>query len=188
MSFEPVTIFTFVLAVVAVLQFLTLRDTHGASLAVQRAYVDMSHMGTGMTLNLDQPNPNIDVKIAVKNSGKSPAEVLDFHLTTWVGEGNLPDEPPYSDHPPAGECFLMAGERFTVPVLLPLGPEEVQAIHHGHSIWLVGYVEYRDIFGRTHRGGYARQYQATLTQNNLVFALKPGYNYDKQLNKGPSWA
>jgi hypothetical protein len=49
---------------------------------------------------------------------------------------------------------------------------------------LVGWVVYRDQFGKHHRNGYARQFNppAPGTSNNLMFVNLPGYNYDEDLD------
>jgi hypothetical protein len=65
--------------------------------------------------------------------------------------------------------------------------QPLPAVQHDHyeailkgslNIHMLGFVEYRDVFGRKHRSGYARRYVHKSANNNLVFVTKRGYNYD----------
>ena len=69
---------TFGIFLVAALQYKTFsRTPTKTNLAVQRAYVDMSHTSPpGLELQLDGPNPHMAVTIAVKNHGRTPARVV----------------------------------------------------------------------------------------------------------------
>lgn len=53
-------------------------------------------------------------------------------------------------------------------------------------IWVsteaIGYVDYLDKFGTSHRHGYARNFYRTASVNNLRFVTQVGYNYDRRLH------
>ena len=64
---------------------------------------------------------------------------------------------------------------FTVPAA------ELARVHaNTRTLWIVGYVDYRDRFGDSHRNGYARRYMSQ-PGNNLVFEIISDYNYDKDI-------
>jgi hypothetical protein len=69
---------------------------------------------------------------------------------------------------------------------LPISDEDVARIIDGASVRLLGYVDYRDAFGRSYRSGYARRYddrddsELEKDPNNLMYEVQPGYNYDRR--------
>ena len=57
-------------------------------------------------------------------------------------------------------------------------------------LYVVGYVDYIDVFGGHQRGGYARVYDPALdtgpedARNNLAFVTDRAYNYDRPREEG----
>ena len=134
------------------------------------------------TLERDGADRRVTVTLIVKNYGATPAEVLGISLTVWVSDRPLPEKPQYTG-PPVGDdsqFFLMAGEQYNNVWPLSLTKEQLEGVRGGHKVWLIGYVDYRDKFNRTHRGGYARRYNSELIdpktplkqRNNLEVDLK----------------
>jgi hypothetical protein len=178
---------------------------------IERAYVTMSHhapgadFGYGFTLtSTEKPAPHREVTIraSVRNYGNTPATVTDVSLRHYVG-ADLPDVPEYLAGPL--ECaFLVKDNSFTVTREFSILEDRMTAMAKGEvQLWFYGYVDYIDQFGQRHRAGYARVYDRSLDdrglyrpdaahlddaayrgRNNLPFAMKPGYNYDRQRKKG----
>lgn len=179
---EWIAILTVVLAATGVLQTLIYGDTHRTTKVVERAYVDISHDSPGLQMG----HSDIRFSVAVRNHGRTPAEVAQPVMMLQLAEHDvvLPTELPYG-HPPSTppSAFLMPSETFHRWELRPQFPADVvQMLQTGERIlWLIGYVDYIDRFGQRYRSGYARRYIPTPlpnTVNNLVFELQPGYNYD----------
>jgi hypothetical protein len=163
------------------------------NIAVERAYVNMSHKPPGLysLAGSTTPNPTavplaaneaIMVNVQVTNHGPTPATITAAVMTIEVGE-SLPDKPSYSDHKTWGAFFLMPNDgHFYTGRMIHTGikEEDMARIQAGEGlfIWAIGYVDYTDVFGKRHRAGYARRYSPRSAENNLVFETKPGYNYD----------
>jgi hypothetical protein len=187
-----IALFTGGLIVVGYLQWRTYEATLQNTRTIERAYVDISHDQPGLNISPHQ----ITFSLAVKNHGRTPANVARPVMFLALAEtGDFPTEPEraLTEHPSYGTpavspmgYFLMPGESFHSWELRPSFPQDVLAglQDSTRTLWLIGFVDYIDHFGRTHRAGYARRYiHAPLpgTSNNLVFELKPGYNYDIDL-------
>jgi hypothetical protein len=147
---------------------------------VERAYVDISHHPPGLTF---QPDGRPIAHFGVRNYGRTPADILNVSVTLRTGTGPLPQTPPYGLDNEVTQAFVMPDESINVSGnFQPIAEETMAALHNGTlTAWLLGYVDYGDRFGRRHRGGYARRYVPALANNNLVFEITPGYNYDIDL-------
>jgi hypothetical protein len=168
------------------------RSTH----VVERAYVDMSHAPPGVycidnyTMNPTpgpvNPNGMVTVRIQIRNHGATPANILAATVVAHI-DTELPSDPPYTDDKDWGAYFLMPNESFWVERMIhnPLDDDDrYRRIQDGTlTLWVLGYVDYTDVFGTTHRAGYARRFYPKATDNNLVFETKPGYNYDNERRK-----
>lgn len=180
-------VFTSKLVEVGRLQQTTHQATLDTNRVAERAYVDISHFPPG--LELSQDRRVAEVEVLIKNHGATPATVTDVFLTLKIGSDPLPDEPLYE--PEAGRpeiaAFLVAGGSFQKWIRWPVPEPDSKRIEQGATVWLLGYVDYEDTFGRKHRGGYARRYDAKRDsaavpkekRNNLPFETKAGYNYDR---------
>ncbi len=171
--------FTGVLVRVGYLQWRTLNETLRSNEIIERAYIGLSHEPPGLAVLPTAP-PSARVAIRVKNHGRTPARVTDISLTLLISSAPLPPVPPYG---PARQinAFLTAGDEFFVP--LPITASQLAQIHAGAAAYVLGYVDYRDQFGRgqRHQCAYARRYDDHSPGNNLVFVTEAGYNYEKTL-------
>jgi hypothetical protein len=179
-----VAIFTLVLAVVTTcLAWLAWRqwvsDRSG-----ERAYVTISHYSDrGVpALQLDLDGRVAMVTMRVKNFGNTPATITRVSLALRVSPDRLPRRPRYG--PPDADTgfFLVKGDHFDVTPSLAISAEDAERIVDGTPVWLLGYVDYRDVFGRDFRGGYARRWDPdpACGANNLTFETRRGYNYDRR--------
>ncbi len=143
----------------------------------ERAYVRMSHREPG----IDPASKKVEIQI--KNKGSTPAKIMGVRLG-WVvvdaGE-TLPTVTPYErteDHPSA-QAFLHADSDFSVRRGLEI-PDSiwVDITSEQKTLYVIGLVEYVDMFDVWHRAGYARRYAHGRVKNNLPFVSEGGYNYD----------
>jgi hypothetical protein len=155
-----------------------------AVVMAERAYVDISHDPPGLQMGND-----IRFSVTIRNHGRTPAYVSSPLMILAISEiPNLPPQLPYGSTVIQPTTFLMPGQTFHKWELFPQFPEvDVQMINSGQrTLWLFGYVDYRDTFRALHRGGYARRYIPTPlpgSTNNLVFVSEPGYNYDIRIDE-----
>lgn len=177
-----------------------------STLAIARGYTALSHKPPGLfCLDLLDgsaepsrvaPHLGLVVKMQVKNHGQTPATVLTEHVTLHIGEMLPPSLPilkiapgdiGYSLFAP-GEYMLMAGESSHSQHILShrgLNEEEFRSIQTGQlKMWVLGYVEYVDVFGVRRRAGYARYYSPLSPERNLAFETERGFNYDREIKQG----
>ena len=189
---KSLVVLTFVLAVLAFLQWRTYVQTLAANKEIERAYVDISHAPEGLGFVAGRP-PTL--KLSVKNHGRSPGDVTSFILSMIVVEpgGELPDAiaypwQPVKTHP--AQLTLMPSEKVSLTMMdnwAPLDQAAIEKFRSGKaSLFIVGYVDYIDRFGSRHRSGYARRFEPAAREgtNNLIFVTKPGYNYDRDRKRG----
>jgi hypothetical protein len=157
----------------------------------ERAYVNLSHEPPGLRveyrrLPLEQRSPGteyqweVSASLRVTNNGRTPAEINANAAAVWTG-AELPREPPYPVASP--ETFsLAAGDYYVIPYKDKFEDAEWNEVWNGaRKAWLIAYVDYTDTFQHRHRAGYTRLYSRPDIENNLVFALTAGYNYDREL-------
>lgn len=90
------------------------------------------------------------------------------------------------------ETFLVPSGRYNWSIGFEFEDQGiVQAIVDGHiTLFMLGYVDYRDQFDCRWRAGYARKYTPDHPEgNNLSYVTARGFNSDRQrLNgEGPDW-
>ena len=171
-------VFTGIAAVATRQTVKAMQLTAGHILKVERAYVGLSHEEPG--LNPD----NRKVAVQVQNTGETPAKVVGVRLGIAVVEkdGDLPSVPPSMEDHPSAQAFLQAGDRFTVRQGLPISDADWGDITRGaKTLYVVGLVEYIDVFDVWHRAGYARRYAHGRLKNNLTFAPGDAYSYDIEI-------
>lgn len=183
--------FTVVLAKLTKHQKILADRALASSHVMERAYVNMSHKPPGLHFDPDgKGHPGfLGAILVITNHGRTPARVIGtsvgFHVFPLLPENSLPTAPPYrsEDQIPV-EFFLMPTGKFFQgnPRVHLLTDEQLRDIQDGQlGLWLLGYVDYIDIFERPHRGGYARRYEPAMHATgrpNLVFETQRGYNYD----------
>ena len=168
------SILTFALIVVGVLQRLTYDATLKANKMIERAYVDLSHVSPGLR---PDGQGGLIVTMQMKNNGNTPADILGGRI--WVAST---DKPGYqwvqlmeiSKIPPS---FINPNDILTInDIAVKIAPQ----ILASHAVWITGEVHYRDRFGEVQTAGYGRRYMKSMTANNLVFnESTSGLNYDK---------
>ena len=154
----------------------------------ERAYVSMSHTPSGLT-QLPPPDSVYMVEMQIRNEGRTPATITDVVLDVSVlGETeSLPAILNYPVNSPEAvpEIFLYADGFFYSERRFPISVDVMNDIQTcKKTLILFGYVDYIDKFGRRHRSGYARRYTPTDRKNNLLIAVKKGYNYDRERQRG----
>jgi hypothetical protein len=151
---------------------------------VDRAYVKMSHVSDrkgpdGSTIDaLTIAGGRASVRIRVTNHGNTPADVTDAFVQSWLGP--LPAMPNYRrpESRTDRQGFLTREDHFNFTEVLEHAPAPRQ------EFFVFGYVTYRDRFGVTHYGGYARRYLRGSSGNNLGFVDNPIYNFDSETLPG----
>jgi hypothetical protein len=184
---DPITILTGAIALLALVQagiygvqayiYAGIRkDTR----SIERAYVDLSHAPPGLQIDPPQGDTQtLHCRIVLKNHGRTPADILAVSLRLFT-HTELPAQPPYDASVPM-RYTVMPGETVNWTNPFPMPTAEVQRVDaNTRTLWIVGYVDYRDRFGQAHRNGYARRYLAQ-PGNNLVFEIASDYNYDVDL-------
>jgi hypothetical protein len=147
---------------------------------VERAYVKMSHVSRkempdgSMIEGLILSGGKASVVIQVTNHGNTPAEVTDAFVQSCPGP--LPRFPAYQrpESRTDRQGFLVRQDHFNFTEDLEHAPAPRQ------DLFVFGYVTYKDRFGVTHYGGYARQYLRGAKGNNLGFVDNPNYNFDSE--------
>lgn len=161
---------------------------------IARAYVKISPFSPGINFVM----PGIFyVRVEVKNWGNTPANVTDVMLKAIVlnPDESLPLNPNYtrvrieSEH----HVFLVAGEGFIYsnPEAFKIQDSDISCVENGSKeLYVIGYVDYTDGFGRGYRGGFARRYWHVAdsksdparyaNRQNLMFVTQEGYNYDEE--------
>ena len=199
-----VTLFTVVLAISTILLWRETAHVAKHTVVSERAYVKLSHSPPGLDID---PNGLCLVRVIATNSGRTPARVTDLRLKLESLPNNvrLPAIPNYQrqDQGLTAKGFLVANDEFSHGEMFRKNPINVASVKAGtERVWLYGYVDYIDVFGQRHRGGYMRVYASGrddrakylsgrhyMTRNNLVFEAQEGYNYDRlrQPGEGIDW-
>lgn len=176
--------FTLLLGVVTALLVWSARDQDTGTKAIERAYVKMSHVEDGFEWRKGEFENSFRLTLRIENFGNTPAKITDVLLKPAVcALTGLPDAPDYSRPRSVSEfhAFLVRGEHFFYdnPEMLMLSAESKKEILNGRKLlYVVGYVDYEDVFGVQHRGGYARRF--TPSDEKFVLITEPGYNYDEE--------
>jgi hypothetical protein len=163
--------------------------------AVERAYVKLSHSAPGVRFIESE----LQVTFEVRNTGHTPATVSDAIIKTLIlspGE-SLPSAPDYAGAPPdTTQAFLTSGDKVFLRRSFPITDQQSAALRsRGSTLFFFGYVDYVDVFGQRHRGGYARRYLPELDvgrdkdKNNLAVVANRAYNYDRvrKSDEGTAW-
>lgn len=174
------------------------------TITIERAYVDMSPAkGLPQIQSGEVPKVVIDIS----NYGHTPAEVIGVALIGLIGE-RLPDSFPDIQPKENARFFIQPGGDNTVVhwipdyelLVKPLTNQEVDvlSIRTGYlKFWIIGWVDYTDRFGETHRHRFTRQYHPPKDvpakpdeTNYFIVPPNPGFNgedYDKQQKQRHWW-
>jgi hypothetical protein len=167
------------------------RRTAEVAMLAERAYISLE------SLEVEAGSNKTVVVMALKNSGRTPADIVEANVTVrTVGpdgtdrillrSDNLPDQPDYDRDTFVPPANLTAGE-------ITRWRHEINRLNDGSGrlnfqpgavtgLWIYGYVTYRDRLSpevpRTYR--WAREYDPALSgrERRIMFAhmAKPNYN------------
>lgn len=170
--------------------------------SVQRAYLWIEPLSPGFIIPVDdaikqKEERDVSFVLRIINRGSTPAvvEVANFYLV--ITDEPLLEDPEYTDdHRVDFGGFLVPGHHFQLFRNVIVSAETLSLVG-GDSpfvLYLLGYVDYVDAFGRRHRSGFARRYNPSidvyqnhashadyLQRMNLNLVQKPGYNYDRDV-------
>jgi hypothetical protein len=151
---------------------------------IERAYVDVSlvHVPEGVKNLKPEATPSVMLKI--QNEGRTPAELVATVVGLVGGPGPLPQIPAYQSSvvkPDQGAGYMMPGACiYIVKDLSPMSAEIISAIEQGDlTLWLMGYVRYRDRFDRVFQRGFIRRYVPNREPERWIMDGSPGYDYDR---------
>lgn len=163
----------------------------------ERAYFQLSHRSG---IRFFPEEGKIRVAMQVKNCGKTPGTVtyqLLGPIVVRARDGKLVSPPDYSALKDARtpETFLIPDGLYKWDIGFEFKDEGiVEAIEAGEfTLFLIGYVDYKDQFGGRHRSGYARIYVPrdpnSPQGNNLSYPTASGFNYDRERipGEGVDW-
>jgi hypothetical protein len=160
------------------------------SRAIQRAYI---RLGESEEHPIELGNVgSFFVSIKITNSGATPARITAISMSCIVQDSRkeLPEAPPYAE-PFDINVFLPTQDFFVHQRRLEYSDQVLKsktaldAINAmNDTLCIFGYVDYTDVFGTNHRGGFAREYFPPRPQGSgkayLTFVVKKGYSYDKE--------
>jgi hypothetical protein len=190
---------TIAITFTAVIQALIYSGMHRTTKTIERAYVDLSHVAPG--LDNVGPNKAPTIRVRVKNSGRTPADVIAVVLEPFISDQPLPDAVPDIRTKAPQHFFLMPQDSIwwepddPLPSLSEETHREITREGTSLKLWIIGYVDYIDRFERRHRTRFARCYspradrEALINQipmeqrNNLAIEAKPGYNTENEIDK-----
>jgi hypothetical protein len=159
-----------------------------AAWAGQRAYLKVAPTRISEWPNWPSVEPTVHV--LVENRGQTPARVTDVAVVLHLNEpASLPADPnKVLTHSPFArpDNYLLPGDSFGV--VNELGRFKDDGWHRwrygkGLKMWLVAYADYIDISGVRRRRG-AAYVMNTFNQPAFEHESKPGYNYDREREKG----
>ena len=154
----------------------------------ERAYVTTNVIKPGVVWGNDEGH--IEVRIGIKNNGRTPAVVSDVMLDCCVlenGAALVERSMPVSET--ARSAFLVPGDSLPWNRNLRIAEDTLNRVKNGSkTLWIYGYVDYFDVFKRRHRYGFARIYLPALEGSNLniVRPTERGVwrDYDRERNQG----
>ena len=200
------------------------RDTFLLNRAKDRAYVSMSHRPPGLQIEAFQgstshdPDPGyknrVGANIKIVNEGNSPATITGHLVQLMFTNEPLPAIPPYDDKlVKIVRIPLVHRSDFSLTPIWNVHASAIDRVRSDDdwSLYVIGFVDYIDMFGGHHRSGYARRWdpfaehrrrlylrsesekvEATPlddTPNNLLIVTQMAYNYDRlrQPDEGNDW-
>lgn len=207
-----VTFSTVVMAIFTGLLWKLAAGQDHASYTIERAYVTLNHLRPGLdfgygfinsSTNKPKDHREATIRLEIKNHGNTPATITDMSLRYFVGT-ELPQEPAYIGGTQAVQAYLVKEHAVTVIRSFSILEQQWKERATGYAeLWVYGYVDYIDDFGKRRRAGYARVYDRRQEavrldrvegklkaahvypeHDNLQFAAKRGYNYDRERRRG----
>lgn len=147
------------------------------SMEAERGYVKISHTPPG--LDFSDKGALASVVFEVKNWGRTVATVSDVHVNFVKLQSGVPMPIPYPFPTRERESFpngiLVPHEYFFTKKYI----KKISATDLDEQLWVIGYVDYSDIYGRRWRGGYARKFVGQ-KENNLLLNTESRDNFDRE--------
>jgi hypothetical protein len=165
----------------------------------ERAYVVLSHrteprsdMGSPAfeTISFqsrtsgDTDSCELHFTIEIHNAGRTPAHILGggvWHRTTGGGYPHAvpPLAPPLQYPVTIPPAFIVPGDRHVLASFVLFPSTSIELVQTGMEyLWLMGQIDYRDVFGQRHRTGYGRWYFSPTGELNFD-ASTNAMNYDR---------
>lgn len=165
------------------------REQSSTTRAQLRAYVKASHLHPGIMWT-SRGIGGFDVGIRIKNFGQTPAEITDTLFTYEIlPTGHLPPMPNYG--PPENgsgiRALLVVNDEFNRAEAFEMAGATRNTVRGAAApsrLIVFGYVDYIDVFGQRHRSGYARTFDPSEPENNLLMITERGWNYDRLRRRG----
>lgn len=226
-------LFTFILAIIAIVGAIVAaktldkikvqaKATEDAAIAAktsadavmlaERAYLSITHRPPGVNIDENVVTKageesfggwhDAELMFQIVNSGNTPARITDIVM------GHFIDSPSKLPSPPSGpgtgeHLFLVKGDRVDDVRSFAIRGSDFKQLGTTLRLWMLGYVDYIDVFNIRRRVGYARYYDPSKDapilytgpgavldkkefegRNNLPFVTEPGYNYDRKRKQG----
>lgn len=157
-----------------------------AVMASERAWVRLTFLPPGLKI---ESKGRVSVSASIKNAGRTPALVTDIYISGTVREHGNPLEvdfftrdfvDPVDRRKPSG--FLVSGDSISEIKSLPLrDPQRQEIMDSAKRLWVYGWVDYRDAFGRPFRSFTVRMYEPILGEGENAGGLNfiyPSGAYD----------
>jgi hypothetical protein len=212
---DPVTWFTLLLFGVSCLQWKAARRANKHIRAIERAYVGFSLKSPGLTISematVRQRDGvlchDANLRLSITNHGSTPARVTralsQVVLSGYVDP--LPEKPAYDEsRGDPTHVSLVKGDTLDIFTNSVMPQNVVNKLRTKRAkMYLIGYVDYIDRFGRRHRAGFGKVFvppiddmdnyrnearvlneEAYAARNNMAFVTQHGYNYDRRRKNG----
>ena len=146
----------------------------------ERAYVAMAHTPEGIH---EDGHHQWRVRVEIRNCGNTPAAVEYgvIRLQRELGDVEQWPERADVDHAIPGG-FLVRNKHYNATLSFDVNTLDRTIIRAG-KMWLLGWMVYRDTFGRRHRAGYARHVTPGLGNNLHWDDTSSQYNHDTEIAK-----
>lgn len=175
-----ITIATIIQALIAGIQAYSMRLTRRSYEKGERAALWVEEWNFRDVFEGEKPQVTVTHKLF--NTGRTPAEV---YAQSWImlddfkSDADLPVEPPYQGGDVPVHFSIPAGEHYfrTMGFNRPELNNLAEVRRNERSLYLFGYVRYRDVFGHKHVLRIGVKYSPRLL-NIAAITDRPNYNID----------
>lgn len=155
-----------------------------------RAYMELEPQSPGVVFSPD--GGTIRVRIRATNCGATRA-ILTNEVTTPLlldGGAQLPTDPPYGE-PTSDikEMPIYPSKSVDSVRTFAIAGAQQSTIAGTKTLYVIGYLDYIDVFGIRHRCGFATAHDPNGKGSSLFPYVLAGYNYDRERNpkQGTDW-
>jgi hypothetical protein len=168
------------------------RIARDALVVSQRAFLKIGYLHHGLRSN-PAHHSGYDILITIKNVGQTPATMTHVCFTFAVVDHGqpLPSVPAYPTDQPSLGGFLHRNDRVMTRRIFAIAANIRDAIESNISdLYVFGYVDYIDQFGKRYRGATAWCYEPGSAGDNLSIVSNREYSYDRprQQGEGNDWS